>query len=274
MNRRTFLKLGTGVSAAALVTTLGLGSAAPALAHHGGLGGAVALGRGGKIGGAPHADIIAKTLGITIAELQSAVQSGKSIAEIAAEKNVSLDAIVNAIADEYKRQLDTAVAVGRLTQAQADTLLANLRATLPAQLQVKPVVGLQPGFKGGKGIGRGWSRGQKGGFGLTRGIPLSVAAEALGMTSSDLLAELRQGKSIADVAKEKDVSLDKVREAVVNAVKRDLDAAVSAGRITQARADAMLETLKANLPLLLQLKRVPVSGASTGGWMFTQGPTL
>ncbi len=275
MNRRNFLKAGAGLSAAALAAVVGLGGVVPTLAYHSGVGAgwAMPFGRSGKFAGAPNLDIIAKTLGITVAELQSALASGKSVADVAAEKNVALSSIVDAIVEEHKRQLDTAVAAGRLTQAQADTLLANLRTVLPAQLQVKPVVGLQPGPKGLKGFGRG----RKGGFGAARQVPLGVVADAMGITVNELWTELWSGKSIADVAKEKNVSLDKISDAVVSAVKSDLDAAVTNGRLTQAQADALLGTLKANLPLLLQLKypaRPTGVSPTSGGWMFMGGPRL
>lgn len=48
-----------------------------------------------------------------------------------------------------------------------------------------------------------------------RGERLAVAAEAVGMTVDELEAELRDGKSIADVAEANDVDLDTVIDALV-----------------------------------------------------------
>ncbi len=65
--------------------------------HRGGRGG-----RGGNGGFAAHAATIAKTLGMTEAELKTQIDSGKTIAQIAASKGVSLDTVVNAYLAEEK----------------------------------------------------------------------------------------------------------------------------------------------------------------------------
>ena len=49
-------------------------------------------------------------------------------------------------------------------------------------------------------------------------IGLEAAAEALGMTPEELKAELRNGRSVAEVAESRNVELDKVVEAIVAAV--------------------------------------------------------
>ena len=49
------------------------------------------------------------------------------------------------------------------------------------------------------------------------------------------------GKSLAQIAKDKGKSTDGLKKALHDAVKKDLDAAVGAGRITQAQADEALQ---------------------------------
>jgi len=51
-----------------------------------------------------------------------------------------------------------------------------------------------------------------------RRVGLEAAAEALGMTPDELKTELRQGKSIAEVAEARNVEVDKVVDAIVAAV--------------------------------------------------------
>ena len=72
---------------------------------------------------------------------------------------------------------------------------------------------------------------------------LSVAAEALGMTTADLKSELEAGKSIAQVAEAKGIAPQTVIDALVADAKEVLAKAVAEGRITQAQADARIETL-------------------------------
>lgn len=245
MERRRFLKFGVGLSAAALAASVGLGTALPAQARTAILrpGGPELFGfgvRGFKPGGAT-LSTLASALQLSVSELQAELQSGKSVADIAQAKGISLDAVIEALTNAYKQQLDAAVNAGRLTQAQADVLLANYKATLPGQLQVRAV----PGLSKGKG---------KAEAPRTSSVLLSLVAAKLGMSAGELDAQLREGKSVADVAKEKGVSLETITAVLVDQYKQMLDAQVAAGRITQAQADRALALYRDNLPSLLSLK--------------------
>ncbi len=268
MKRRTWFKASLGMGAIALVTAAGLVFASPVAAqvtaapasvaslqigaqHWGGPG----LARGAKLA------TIAQALGMTEAELRTELQAGKSVADVASAKGVALDTVVSAVIAEQTAVLNQAVAGGRITQAQADAILANLKITLPAQLQVRPVAGLD-----GRGLGLGFGgrgRGHKGGFGIHAGASLTTVATSLNMTVAELATELQSGKSVADVASAKGVALDTVINAIVAEQTARLNEAVTAGRITQEQADAMIATLKENLPHLLALKG---GGFGFGRW--------
>lgn len=75
----------------------------------------------------------------------------------------------------------------------------------------------------------------------------AAAAEALDMTTTQLRAELRSGKSLKDVAAANGVPYASVTAAALAAVDKDLDAAVAAGTLKQARADRILERLERRL---------------------------
>lgn len=68
-----------------------------------------------------------------------------------------------------------------------------------------------------------------------RGADLDAAATTLGMTRAELVTELKAGKSIADVAEEKDVDVQKVIDAMVAEGKARLEAAIAAlpDRVTE-----------------------------------------
>ncbi len=66
----------------------------------------------------------------------------------------------------------------------------------------------------------------------------SVIAKAIGITESQLLTELQAGKTPAQVATEHGVTAQTVIAALVRDGLDELAADVSAGRITQAQADA------------------------------------
>lgn len=97
-----------------------------------------------------------------------------------------------------------------------------------------------------------------GGFGLRSQAALDAAAKALGMTTDQLSAQLWGGKTLADLATEKKVDIAVVQKAVeaallaeqtaaqatrLAATKTAIQAAVTAGTITQAKADWLLEGL-------------------------------
>lgn len=72
---------------------------------------------------------------------------------------------------------------------------------------------------------------------------IGAAATALNMTPADLVKAIRAGDSLKKIAAGQKVSYDTVTKAITDAAKADLDALVSAGRLTQARADALLSRL-------------------------------
>jgi hypothetical protein len=74
-----------------------------------------------------------------------------------------------------------------------------------------------------------------------------TAAAALGMTPAELREQLRAGTTLQALADARGVPYATVSAAILAAVKTDLDAAVAAGRIAQARADRILERLERNL---------------------------
>ena len=206
-------------------------------------------GRGGR--GAPQMAEVAKALGMTEAELKTELQTGKSVAEIATAKNVSLDTIVSVVITAQTDRLKQAVTDGKLTQAQTDTMLANLKLTLPSRLQTKFVAGMERGRGSRDDQGGPGSRGDKR---AQRGAQIAVVVKALGITAEELRTELQAGKSVADVAAAKNVSISTIVDAVVAEQTTALKQAVTDGKLTQEQADQRLAMLKANLLKILELK--------------------
>jgi hypothetical protein len=63
---------------------------------------------------------------MTLAELRAELQSGASIADVAGEQGVSLDAVRAQISSDATAKLSEAVAGGKITQQRADDALARL----------------------------------------------------------------------------------------------------------------------------------------------------
>ena len=181
-------------------------------------GGAIATAAGTSSTPSGFVQSLAKHLGISTEKLQDAA------------KAAAID------------QVDAALAAGEITKEQADALKERINSGDTPLL-------FGPGFRhggfgppglGGPGFGPPGLHGP-GGFGFHHfGSLLSAAADYLGVTEAELRTELRNGSSLADVAKAKGKSTDGLTKALHDAVKKDLDAAVQAGRITQAQANQAL----------------------------------
>ncbi|MDX6199050.1 MAG: hypothetical protein QOJ79_2201 [Actinomycetota bacterium] len=72
------------------------------------------------------AEETAKLLGITVDQLRTAQESGQTLTQIAAAHGISKADLVSLLVAAAKTQLAADVKSGRLTQAQADTISADL----------------------------------------------------------------------------------------------------------------------------------------------------
>jgi len=137
--------------------------------------------------------------------------------------------------------LSTLVSKGTITQAQADAIIAAIKATPKAIAPAKPSVGTRPsigGMTGGKEMGEGHEG--MGGFGAHDAARQAVITSTLGLTATDLQAARVAGKSLATLAGTK---LDALITALINYDSMQVDASVTAGHLDSTKATA----LKANL---------------------------
>ncbi len=70
----------------------------------------------------------ASYLGLTEAELRTQLESGKTLAQVATAQGKSVEGLKQAILTAAKTKLDADVAAGKLTAAQEQTMLDNLKA--------------------------------------------------------------------------------------------------------------------------------------------------
>ncbi len=165
----------------------------------------------------------------------AAQTGGKSLADLfrqalAQRLGTTTDKLQQALTDAQKDAAGQAVQQGLLTQAQADAMTQRMQNAGPGSFF---------GFMGPRGgIG-----GMNSMHTAVASAELDAAAKALGMSSADLTTALRGGKTLLDVAREKNVDVTKLRTAIADAEKAALDQAVKDGKLSQAQAD----TLKANI---------------------------
>jgi hypothetical protein len=157
--------------------------------------------------------------------------------------------------DRIKTALAGLVTDKTLTQTQADKVATTLAAS-----------DIGRGGPGGHG-GRG-GHGGHGGGGMRS---LATAATTLGMSEADLRTALDTGKTLAAIAKEKNVSVDTLVAALVKDAQTRLAQEVTDGRLTQARADEITKDLKARITEKVYTTR-PARPAGPGNGTSDQAP--
>ena len=162
----------------------------------------------------------------------------------------SPEELTKALQDAAIARIDAAVKEGRLTQAQADEM----------KQRVKQGDGL--GFLGGRG-GPGGPGHHHGGPG--RGAGLEAAAKYLGLSAAELHERHEDGKSLADVAKERNKSVEGLKDAMEKAIRADIADAVKDKRLTQEQADQILEDLPERLDDKIERTGPPHGRGGHGG---------
>ncbi|CAK4863429.1 unnamed protein product [Aphanomyces euteiches] len=197
--------------------------------HGGGFGGP----GGGKHGGV-RIDLttIATALGYTTeAQLRTALETGKSIADLATEKKVTLQTLIDLEVVQIVKNLDQQLANGTITQTEYDKQKADSTNIATNQLNDKHT-----------------GRGEFGG--RPEKTDLTSVAKALGYaTTAELKTALTSGKSIADLAAAKKVTVQSLIDLQVAEITKSLDANLASSKLTQAeydkkKADAVTEATK------------------------------
>ena len=167
---------------------------------------------------------IASILKLTEAELKTQVQSGKTLAQIATAQGVDIKLVVDAIVADIKSHIADEVKSGEITQAQADTKLADVTAKATERVNnVRPARG--EGMHGGpKGPGRN----------------VAAIASVLKLTEAELKTQVESGKTLAQIATAQGVDVKLVIDAIVTDMKSHIAEEVASGELTQAQADAKL----------------------------------
>jgi len=138
---------------------------------------------------------------------------GSFLARVAEKLGVSEDELQTAIDEARTETLDEAVAEGTLTEEQAERL--------------------QEGKFPFRGFGgRLWHR---------HGDVMGAAAEVLDMPQADLMEQLRDGNSLAEVAEAQGMDVETFKAALLDQVQAQLNELVADGDLTQEQADEIFQ---------------------------------
>ena len=130
---------------------------------------------------------------------------------------------------KFKDVLDGLVQNGTISQDQEDKIVQAFKDARPENKQ--PAMGpLGRRGRGGPAVR------------ILNGM-VDVAAHTIGVQPSDLTSALKDGKSVADVAKEHNVDPQTVVQAIVDAGNTKVDAAVNSGKLTSTQGDKVKSRL-------------------------------
>lgn len=182
---------------------------------------------------------------------------------LASELGVTSDELTAAGKAAAIETIDAAVAAGDLDEERAATLRERIEAY---DGDGCGLLGRAAAFD--RGFGLEMARG------FLTGDVLEATADALNMTSDEVVTELRDAGSLQALAEAQGVAYDDVEAAVLAAVGADLDAAVAEG-MAQERADAVIERLSTWLENGGEVGRLgfrhgghpgPMGGGQFGPW--------
>lgn len=80
--------------------------------------------KGGK--GGPGMDVAAQALGMMADELHTALDGGQTLAQVASDKGVNVQVVIDALVASATNHINEEVTSGEITQAEADQKLADL----------------------------------------------------------------------------------------------------------------------------------------------------
>ena len=165
----------------------------------------------------------ATTIGVSPRDLAGQIRGGKTVAAVATEHNVDPGGVVNAVVAALTQQIDQAAAQGKIDGNRAD----QAKQKLPdfANRFVNET-------KSNQGRGRAVLK-----------DAANAAAKEIGVSVADLKQARKDGKSIAQVAKDHNKSVDDVVNAIVKQATIGVDQAVKDGKLDSKKADQIKQKL-------------------------------
>ncbi len=174
---------------------------------------------------------VAEETGLNQMNILWQARNGVTLATIITNNGGSVDNVIATAVVSATEQINTALAEGKLTQEQADTLLERLETTLTDAVNgefERPTV-------------------RQTAQQLLGAAAVRQVADATGLDVQSVVTELRSGKSVATILGEHGVDVNNFIENAVNSAAERLNQQVVSGRLSQEQADQRLEALHTRL---------------------------
>jgi hypothetical protein len=158
-------------------------------------------------------DSAAQVLGMSSQDVQTALQNGSSLADLAQQKGISKDQLVTAISQGIQSLSTTS---GGLPGAPDPTQMAQRIVDRPGGLSGhRHHEGIGALLNGTDPDGDGTASGDATGSTDSTVSPFAVVAGALGMSQGDLLSALESGTSLTDLFSQQGVTLQSLGQGSV-----------------------------------------------------------
>ena len=156
---------------------------------------------------------------------------------VASELGVSVEAVQDAFKASALDMLDEAVEAGKVDPDKA--------------------VQLRERIEEGNGCWHPHPRASQPGVWLVKGLVVHAATETLDMTPRELVGELRACQSLTQVAETQGVERDDLKTGILSDAEKHLEQAAANGRITEERADEVLQKLTDSIDEIVDTVRCP-----------------
>ncbi|MBZ0277320.1 MAG: hypothetical protein K8I60_14340 [Anaerolineae bacterium] len=174
--------------------------------------------------------IVADATGLRPMDIAAQMRNGATLAELITTNGGDVEAVKTELVNAATERINTAVANGNLTQERADELLGNLDNLATRVLNND----LRPGAVRDR---------VRVALALSRDV-VQAAVDETGLGVLEILSQVNDGSTLADVITANGGSVDNVIAAAVAAATEQINTALSEAKITQEQADNLLGALQ------------------------------
>jgi hypothetical protein len=176
-------------------------------------------------------EIVSSETGIDPKEIMQQLAEGMTLADIIESNNGNVQLVIDQSVAKITANVNQSITDGKLTQARADQLLANLSGII-----TKAVNGDLFPNKLDRGAGAVRRASER--------ILVQATADATKLSPVDIIKQLRDGKTLAEVITAQGANVDTVVSAAVAKATEQINTAVNDGRLGQVQADNLIANLQ------------------------------
>lgn len=176
--------------------------------------------------------VVADLLSIDEDTVSAALKEGQTLSALAEAYDVEEEELVEALVEAITVTIEEQVTAGTLTEEQAEQQLDNLDERVTQLVQNKGM--LTGGIAAGAGGQMSYS-------------VLALSSAILDIEEETLQASLREGQTLVEIAEEAGLSEEEFLALLLAAAEQTIEAAVTAGTLTEDQSEQQLEQLEERL---------------------------